>query len=153
MKKNKITTRTSRDRLRYTCLFEFFIILILAPIGAIIFDRHLFDIGLLSLVLSLKAMVLNLIYNWLFDQWDVRAGRIPTQRSFVGRIGHAVGFEAGLMLTSLPIVMWWLGLTLLEAFLMDVVVTSLIVAYTFVFTWSYDLLYPVEQQAIASLSN
>lgn len=149
---NKITIRTGRDRLRYTCLFEILLILILAPIGAIIFERHLFDIGLLSLVLSLKAMVLNLIYNWLFDLRDVRAGRIPTQRSVLGRIAHAVGFEAGLVLTSLPIVMWWLGLTLLQAFLMDVVVTSLIVVYTFVFTWSYDFLYPVEQCAIVSHS-
>jgi len=149
---NKISIRTGGDRLRYTFLFEFFLILILAPIGAIIFDRHLFDIGLLSLALSLKAMVLNLIYNWLFDLLDVRAGRIPTQRSFSGRIVHAVGFEVGLVLTSLPIVMWWLGLTLLQAFLMDVVVTSFIVAYTFVFTWSYDLRYPVEQYAIESHS-
>lgn len=145
---NKITIRSGRDRLRYTCLFEFFLILILTPIGAIIFDRHLFDIGLLSLALSLKAMVLNLIYNRLFDSLDVRAGRIPTQRSFLGRIAHAVGFEAGLVLTSLPIVMWWLGLTLLQAFLMDMVVTFLIVVYTLLFTWSYDLLYPVEQCAV-----
>lgn len=147
---NKINIRTGRDRLRYTFLFEFFLILILAPIGAIVFDRHLFDIGVLSLVLSLKAMVLNLIYNWLFDLLDVRAGRIPTQRSFSGRIAHAVGFEVGLVLTSLPIVMWWLGLTLLQAFLMDLVVTCLIVVYTFLFTWSYDLLYPVKQYAILS---
>lgn len=145
-----ISIRTGRDRLRYTCLFEFFLILILAPIGALVFDRHLFEIGLLSVVLSLKAMVINLIYNWFFDLRDVRAGRIPTQRSFLGRIVHAVGFETGLMLTSLPIVMWWLGLTLLHAFLMDLVVTSFVVVFTFVFTWSYDLLYPIEQNAIAS---
>jgi len=131
-------------------MFELTLIFVLAPIGAFVFDRHLFDIGLLSVVLSLKAMVINLIYNWVFDLLEVRAGKIPTQRSFGGRIVHAVGFEAGLMLTSLPIVMWWLGLTLTQAFLMDVVVTSFIVAYTFAFTWGYDLLYPIEQCPTAS---
>ena len=145
---NNINIRTGKDRLRYTCLFEFVLILFLAPIGAAVFDRHLFDIGLLSLVLSLKAMLFNLIYNWFFDVRDVRAGRVPTQRSFRGRIVHAVGFEAGLVFTSLPIVMWWLNLTLLQALLMDVVVTSFIVVYTFIFTWGYDLLYPVEQYAL-----
>ena len=150
--KNNIAIRTGRDRLRYTCMFEFILILILAPIGAFVFDRHLFDIGLLSVVLSLKAMVFNLIYNWFYDLLDVRAGKIPTKRSFSRRIVHAMGFEFGLVLTSLPIVMWWLGLTLLQAFLMDLIVTSFIVLYTFVFTWSYDLLFPVEQCAIVENS-
>ena len=149
---NKITIRSGRDRLRYTVLFEFFLLLILAPIGAVIFDRHLFEIGLLSLVLSIKAMLLNLVYNWLFDLLDVRAGRVPTQRSVAGRVTHAVGFEVFLLLTSLPIVMWWLGLSLVQAFLMDVVVTCFVVVYTFVFTWSYDLRYPVEQCAVAQFS-
>lgn len=147
-----IAIRTGKDRLRYTSLFEFFLILILAPIGAFVFDRHLFDIGLLSIVLSLKAMVINLIYNWFFDLMDVRAGNIPTRRKISGRILHAVGFEAGLVITSLPIVMWWLGFTLLEALLMDVIVTSCVVVYTFVFTWTYDLFYPVEQCAMVSSS-
>ena len=151
--KHNIVIRTSRDRLRCAGLFEFTLILILAPIGAFVFNRHLFDVGLLSVILSLKAMVFNLIYNWIFDLLDVRAGKNPTQRSFLGRIVHAVGFEGGLVLTSLPIVMWWLGLTLMQAFLMDVVVTSFIVVYTFAFTWGYDLLYPIEQCAIASHSN
>ena len=149
---NKITIRSGRDRLRYTVLFEFFLLLMLAPIGAVIFDRHLFEIGLLSLVLSVKAMLLNLVYNWFFDLLDVRAGRVPTQRSVSGRVMHAVGFEIFLLLTSLPIVMWWLGLSLVQAFLMDVVVTCFVVVYTFVFTWSYDLRYPVEQCAAVQYS-
>ena len=147
---NKIAIRTGKDRLRYTCAFELCLLLILAPAGAIVFDRHLFDIGLLSILLSLKAMVLNLIYNWVFDLLDVRAGRIPTQRSIKGRILHAVGFEAALVSTSLPIVMWWLGLSFLQAFLMDVAITGFIVLYTFVFSWGYDLRYPVEQGAMAA---
>lgn len=148
--KHSIAIRTRSDRLRYTGLFELTLLVILAPIGALVFNRHLLDIGLLSVILSLKAMVFNLIYNWIFDLLDVRAGKIPTQRSFSGRIAHAAGFEAGLVITSLPIVMWWLGLTLIQAFLIDVVVTSFVVVYTLVFTWGYDSLYPVEQRAIAS---
>jgi uncharacterized membrane protein len=148
-----ITIRTGRDRLRYTGLFEFSLIIILAPIGTYVFNRHLFDIGLLSIILSLKAIAINLIYNWIFDLLDVRAGRIPTQRSFSWRLVHAVGFEAGLVITSLPLVMWWLGLTLLQAFLMDVIVTSFIVVYTLAFTWGYDQWYPVKQCAKAPRSN
>ena len=147
---NKITIRSGGDRLRYTCLFELFLILILAPIGAAVFERRILDMGLLSVILSVKAMVINLIYNWIFDLMDVRAGRIPSQRSFTGRIAHAVGFEVGLLLTSLPVVMWWLGIPILQALLMDLVVTSFVVVYTLVFTWGYDLVYPVRQNATST---
>jgi len=48
--------------------------------------------------------------------------------------------------------MWWLGLTLLEAFLMDVVITSFVVVYTFGFTWTYDFFYPVKQSEMVPSS-
>jgi uncharacterized membrane protein len=144
---NTINTRTAKDRLRYTALFELSLLIILAPIGAMVLEKQILEVGLLALVLSLKAMLFNLIYNWFFDQFDVRAGRIPTSRSFSRRILHAVGFEAGLVLTSLPIVVWWLELTIVQALLMDITVTSFIVFYTLLFTWGYDRLFPVSQSA------
>ncbi|MEM7170554.1 MAG: PACE efflux transporter [Pseudomonadota bacterium] len=147
--KKKIVVRTARDRLRYSLLFELVLIAILAPAGAMIFERHVLDIGLLSVVLSLKAMIVNLGYNWLFDLLDVRAGRVPTERRPLGRVLHAVGFECSLVLTSLPIVIWWLGLTLLEALIMDAVVTSLVVVYTILFGWCYDRYFPVVQSVAA----
>ena len=143
--KKKIVVRTGGDRLRYSLLFELLLITILAPLGAFVFERHVLDVGLLSIVLCLKAMLVNLIYNWLFDMWDVQAGRIPTERSLVGRVAHAVGFESVLVLTSLPIVIWWLGLTILQALIMDFAVTGIVVAYTIVFGWCYDRILPVQQ--------
>ena len=143
--KKKIVVRTGRDRLRYSLLFELLLIAILAPLGALVFERHVLDVGLLSTVLSLKAMLVNLIYNWLFDMWDVQAGRVPTERSLVGRIAHAVGFESVLVLTSLPIVIWWLGLTIIQALIMDVAITSIVVIYTILFGWCYDRAFPVQQ--------
>ena len=140
-----INVRTGKERLKFSCLFELTLIAILAPMGALVLEKQILDVGVLALVLSLKAMLFNLLYNWIFDLVDVRAGRIPTQRNVPRRILHAVGFEVGLMITSLPIVVWWLGLSILQALIMDLVVTSFVVVYTFAFTWSYDRLYPVAQ--------
>ncbi|MGI9317907.1 MAG: PACE efflux transporter [bacterium] len=148
--KANIAIRTGRDRLRYTVLFELLLITILAPVGALVFQRQIMDIGMLAMVLSLKAMLFNLIYNWFFDLLDVRAGRIPTQRTFLPRALHALGFEAGLVVTSLPIVVWWLGLTFFQALLMDLAVTSFVVVYTFIFTWGYDRIFPIPQPATIS---
>jgi uncharacterized membrane protein len=143
--KQVINIRTGKDRLKFSCLFELVLIAILVPIGAFILQKQILDVGVLAIVLSVKAMLFNLVYNWLFDQYDVRAGRIPTERNIPRRILHAVGFEVGLMVTSLPIVVWWLGLGILQALIMDLVVTSFVVVYTLVFTWSYDRIYPVIQ--------
>jgi uncharacterized membrane protein len=93
---------------------------------ALVLEKQILDVGVLALVLSLKAMLFNLLYNWMFDLFDVRAGRIPTQRNVLRRILHAVGFEIGLMITSLPIVVCWPGLSLLQALIMDLVVTSVL---------------------------
>lgn len=143
--KNSIVTRTKADRLRYVIVFEIFLIAILAPLGAFILNKAIVDVGILSIILSIKAMILGYFYNVYFDQIDARAGRTPTKRSFFGRIVHAAGFEFTLVLTSIPLVMWWLELTLFKAVLMDIVVSSIVVLYTFMFTYCYDWFFPVAQ--------
>ena len=137
------TMRSGRDRLRYTLTFEASLMLMLIPAGAAFFDKGLADIGLLGIILSLKAMLVNLVYNWVFDRFDANANRISSDRSTIGRIMHASGFELSLLITSLPIYVWWLNITLVEALLTDLVVTSLVVFYTYFFTLGYDRLFPV----------
>lgn len=143
--KNTIIIRSGGDRLRHSFLFEALLLTILAPAGAYFLERPMVDVGLLAVVLSLKAMLFNLIYNWVFDLLDARAGRNPTKRSVAGRLVHALGFECGLVLTSLPLVIWWLDLTVWHALAMDFSVTSFVVVYTFVFGWGYDRLFPLPQ--------
>ena len=135
--------RTGADRLRYTVVFEMTLLVLLVPAGAAFFDKGWADIGALGLILSTKAMLVNLIYNWVFDHVDARANRISSDRSTIGRIVHAVGFELSLVITSLPIYVWWLTLSVLEALMTDLVVTSFVVVYTYLFTLGYDRLFPV----------
>lgn len=135
--------RTRRDRLRYTISFEVTLMAMLIPVGAAFFDTSVAEIGLLGVVLSLKAMVLNLVYNWVFDRIDARSGRISSERSHLGRILHAVGFEVSLTFTSLPIYMLWLKIGALEALAADIVVTTFVVGYTYVFTLAYDKAFPL----------
>ena len=141
----KVATRSGKDRLRYTLSFEVTLMMVLIPTGAFFFDKDLTEIGILGLVLSLKAMLVNLVYNWAFDHIDARAGRVSSDRKTLGRILHASGFEITLLITSLPIYMWWLDLTLTQAFLTDLVVTSFVVLYTYFFTLGYDRVFPVLQ--------
>ena len=138
-----VILRSARDRLRYSLSFEITLMALLVPVGALFFDKALGEIGLLALVLSGKAMLWHLIYNWIFDRWEAGKGRIASDRNWRWRMVHAVGFEVTLMLTSLPIYMLWLGIGLLEALSLDIVVTSFVVGYTYVFTLIYDRMFPL----------
>ncbi len=140
---NTVAMRSGRDRLRYSIGLEIGIMAFLIPAGAAFFDKGLSDIGLLGLVLSLKAVLIGLIYNWIVDHMSARRGRVSSDRTPVGRILHAVGFELSLLMTSLPIYTLWLGLTILEALATDLVVTSFVVVFTYVFTLAYDRVFPL----------
>ncbi|NND71442.1 MAG: PACE efflux transporter [Rhodothermales bacterium] len=138
-----VALRTGKDRLRYSISFELSLMALLIPAGAAFFEKSLTDIGVLGLVLSLKALLVSLIYNRVFDQLDARRGRVSSDRTAFGRVLHAVGFELTLLTTSLPIFTWWLGLSILEAVATDLVVTSFVVVYTYLFTLGFDRVFPV----------
>ncbi len=138
-----VKLRSGKDRLRYTILFEAVLFAILIPAGAVFFDKGLADIGVLGAFLLVKAVLLGLLYNWVFDKVDAQSGRLSSDRKILGRIVHAVGFELTLLITSVPVYCWWLNITVLEAVMVDLVVTSLVVAYTYLFTLAYDRLFPV----------
>ena len=143
-----VPLRTGRDRLRYTLFFECILLVMFIPAGAVFFDKAFAEIGVLGLALSSKAMISNLIYNWFFDKIDAKARRISSDRSTFGRLIHALGFEASLTLTSLPLYVWLINVTVLEALVTDIFVTTFVVGYTYVFTLAYDRIYPVRSNQL-----
>ncbi|MEP5761230.1 MAG: PACE efflux transporter [Litoreibacter sp.] len=138
-----VILRSTKDRLRYVVSFEILLLAILIPAGSLFFEKSVYEVGILGVMLAMKAMLLNLAYNRVFDQFDAKAGRISSQRSHLGRILHAIGFEVFLMVTSLPLYVWWLQVTVMEAILADGVVTTFIVGYTYAFTLAYDKSFPL----------
>ncbi|OPX55845.1 Uncharacterized membrane protein [Oceanospirillum multiglobuliferum] len=143
--KKTVTLRSKADRVRYVLCFEVLLILLSAPVIAYALGKEVLDVGMLTIILSLKAMVINIVYNYFYDRFDARRGIVPTERGAKARLLHAFGFELTLTMTSLPIVMWWLQIGLLKALAMDAVIMAFIVLYTFVFTWIYDRIFPVSQ--------
>ena len=59
------------------------------------------------------------------------------------RIVHATGFEGGLVLISLPIVMAWTGMSWLEALFADIGLAIAYVLFAFVFNLGYDRVFPI----------
>jgi uncharacterized membrane protein len=86
-----VAMRSTKDRLRYTISFELTLMVMLIPAGALFFDAGLETIGILGIMLSLKAMVVNVLYNRIFDHFDARAGRVASDRSHPARLVHVFG--------------------------------------------------------------
>lgn len=66
------------------------------------------------------------------------------------RVAHAVLFEVGLLAVLMPFIAWYLGVSLLQALLMDASFALFYMVYAFAFNWAYDRVYPVQECAYPS---
>jgi uncharacterized membrane protein len=135
--------RTSADRVRHTLLFEIIGLLVCTPLAAWILDKGIAQIGSLSIVLSLTAMCVNYVYNLAFDITLARIGRPVNVRPPWLRAMHAILFEGSLIVLTVPMVAWWLDMTLLAAFFTDIGFTVFFLIYAFFYNWAYDALFPM----------
>lgn len=148
----EIVTRSGLDRLRYTLFFEAILVISSTAVIAFILQRDILEVSFFALVLSVIAMLTNYFYNYAYDYLDIRQGRIPTERTLTHRIYHALGFETLLLVFTLPLVMWWLELSLVSALLLDISMMVAIVIYTFLFGLVYDRVFPIQQPQQAAFS-
>ncbi len=134
--------RNTRDRIRQAVGFELIGLAIVTPLGAWIYDHPMQNIGVIAIVGATLATVWNYFFNLLFDHAMQRhLGYV--QKSVYARILHAVLFELGLLLALMPFIAWFLEISLLQAFLMDVSFSLFFMVYTFVYSWAYDVIFPV----------
>lgn len=135
MQDNKTDTMTVTERIFHMVLFEV-LLLILMTLSVLLFtQQEVGHVAGVAVALSVIAMAWNFIYNWIFDQCVT--GK-KENRSIKLRIFHAVTFEAGLLVVSLPLIAWVLNMSLWQAFIVDIGLTVLVVIYTFIFNYVYD---------------
>jgi len=134
--------RSTRDRIRHAILFELLGLALIIPLGSMLFGLHGSDMGVIGVGSALAATVWNYVYNLGFDQVMQRwVGH--TRKSLELRVGHALLFEAGLLMILLPPTAWYLGISLGQAFVMDLAIAAFYVAYAFTFNLAYDRVFPL----------
>ncbi|KAA1176082.1 PACE efflux transporter [Marinobacter salinexigens] len=144
--------RTTADRVRQAVSFEVIGILLSTVLGTLIFHMPIETMGVLTIIGASLATVWNYVFNLLFDHALLRA-RGTTRKTLGLRVLHALCFEAVLMLAFLPVIAWWLGLSLLEALVMDIAFVVFYLFYAFLFTWAYDTIFPVPETIKQPLSD
>ena len=136
--------RSFRDRLRQILLFELGGLLLVTPPFAWASGVPLIDSAGLLAVLALVAALWNGGFNTTYDWIEGRlTGRTADRRPFAQRCLHAVLFEGGLLMLTLPVLMVWTGLEWWPALLADVAVALACPVYAFLFNLGYDRLFPI----------
>jgi uncharacterized membrane protein len=134
--------RSPWDRTRHAISFEFGGLALMSPLGAWAFSMPMSDVTVVRMASALIATLWTYLYNLVFDTINQRMTG-GTHKSIPMRVLQAVLFEAGLLAILTPLMAWYLGLSLLQAFLMDVAFALFYVFYTFVFNWAYDRIFPL----------
>lgn len=142
----KPVMRSPRDRIRHAVLFEIIALLLVAPLGGLVFGIEVGHFGVVAVVSTTIAMGWNYVYNLGFDHALVALGK-PLNKSGLMRLVHALLFEGGLLLFLVPFIAWYLAVPLWEALAMDLALAGFYLCYALVFNWGYDRIYPLPVQA------
>jgi uncharacterized membrane protein len=134
-------------RVVYITLYETIAIIVVSFGLHAMADDGLLHASVLAVLTSAIAVVWNLAFNHAFEWWESR--QTVRGRSLARRVAHAIGFEGGLVLLLVPVMAWWLDVSLLQAFLMDVALVVFFLVYTFLFTWAFDRIFGLPASARA----
>ncbi|SSV41480.1 Transmembrane pair [Acinetobacter nosocomialis] len=101
--------------------------------------------GPLSVMITTIAVTWNFIYNILYEKWEARQKN--KSRTVKRRIAHAIGFQITLVMFLIPLIAWWMDISLVAAFWLDVAFIIIIPIYTFIFNWTFDKLFGLPASA------
>ncbi len=101
--------------------------------------------GALAIFAALFAVSWNFGYNAMFERWE--AGRLKRGRGFGRRVLHAVGFEIGFLVVLLPVAAWWLDISYVRSFMVNLGLNIFFFVYTFAFTWTFDRVFGLPASA------
>ncbi len=75
------------------------------------------EMGAVTMAIAALALAWNVVFNGLFDRL---LKRFAIVRNAWVRVVHALLFEGGLVAFGVPLIAWWLQVSLWQAFLLDI---------------------------------
>ncbi|MDQ8954060.1 chlorhexidine efflux PACE transporter AceI [Acinetobacter rudis] len=127
----------SKRRIVHALSYEIILLVIIAIALSFIFNVPLDVTGGLGIAMAVTSVIWNMIFNHYFEKLEHKH---QFKRTIKVRILHAIGFEGGLMLLTIPMVAYAMDMTIFQAILLDLSMTTCILVYTFIFQWCYDTL-------------
>ena len=130
-------------RVVYAVLYEIVAILGMGPVMAHLSGKPMLSALGFSAAISGIALAWNYVFNTLFERWESR--QADKNRIFLRRAVHGLGFEGGLVFILVPVMAWWMKVSLFDAFLLELGIFVFFFVYTIVFTWIFDRVFGLPQ--------
>ena len=127
-------------------LYEAFAVALVVPLIMFLFDQSIETSGLLGVAISLIAVSWNYLFNTLFEYWEARQDQ--KGRPIHRRIFHAIGFEGGLTVFTVPLVAYWLDISLKAALVANTGLLIIFFLYAIVFHWCFDKIFGLPKSAM-----
>lgn len=133
-------------RVLQALLYEVFAIAFVGPVLSFAFEKPQSSTLGLAFVLSSIALAWNYVFNAVFERWESR--QAVRGRSFPRRVAHGIGFEGGLVVILVPVMSWWLDISLFNAFLANLGLLAFFFVYAIAFTWAFDRVFGLPVSAM-----
>lgn len=98
-----------------------------------------------AILVSTVATAWNYLWNTIFEAAERRFG--VTGRGVRSRALHAIGYEGGVLLVTIPLVALMLGVGLLEALAIEGGLLVFFLIFTVVYTWVFDRVFGLPASA------
>ncbi|MBJ9984368.1 chlorhexidine efflux PACE transporter AceI [Acinetobacter sp. S40] len=125
----------SKRRIIHALSYEVILLVIIAIALSFIFNVPMEVTGSLGIAMAVTSVIWNMVFNHFFEKFEHKH---QLKRTIKIRILHAIGFEGGLMLATIPMVAYAMKMTIWQAIVLDFGLTMCILVYTFIFQWGYD---------------
>lgn len=125
----------SKRRWVHALSYEVILLVIIALVLSYMFEMPMQVTGGLGIAMAVTSVLWNMLFNHYFEKLEAKH---QLRRTFKIRVLHAIAFEGGLMLATIPMVAYALEISLLQAILIDLLMTLSILLYTFIFQYCYD---------------
>lgn len=134
----------SKKRIIHALAYELILLVLIALSLSFLFHEPLTTMGFLGLAMAITSVIWNMIFNHFFEKTE---HKYNIKRTFIVRLFHAIGFEGGLMIATIPMVAYAMNVNLWNAFLIDLSMTLSILVYTFIFQYCYDKIEAAHQKS------
>ncbi|MCH7304859.1 PACE efflux transporter [Acinetobacter higginsii] len=126
----------TKRRVTYVFFYEVLSFFICAMVLAVLSGTTISHTGPLSILIAVIAVTVNFFYNYVFEMWEKK--QTSKKRTVLRRVAHAIGFQIVLVTILIPLIAWWMQISLVKAFLLDFSLMVLIPCYTFVYNYFFD---------------
>jgi uncharacterized membrane protein len=126
-------------RIVQAALYEGIAISVVTPTLVLAFSHPPGSALVLSALMSGIALTWNYLFNLTFERWEAR--QVVKGRSLARRIAHGIGFEGGLAFILMPVMAYWLDISMWAAFVADMGLLAFFFVYTVAFTWAFDRIF------------